>query len=61
MRAFSVPVILASRNNEVFASQIWSLWQIGRFSEAAAYGTMLVIILLPMTLLLRRLMTRLGN
>lgn len=61
MRAFSVPVILASRNNEVFASQIWSLWQIGRFSEAAAYGTMLVIVLLPMTLLLRRLMARIGS
>jgi len=29
MRSFSVPVILASRNNEVFASQIWSLRQIG--------------------------------
>lgn len=61
MRSFSIPVILASRNNEVFASQIWSLWQIGRFPEAAAYGTMLVLILLPMTLLLRWLMTRLGN
>jgi iron(III) transport system permease protein len=58
MRSFSVPVILASRNNEVFASQIWSLWQIGRFSEAAAYGTMLVVVLLPMTILLRRLMSR---
>ncbi len=58
MRSFSVPVILASRNNEVFASQIWSLWQIGRFSEAAAYGTMLVLVLFPMTLLLRRLMSR---
>ncbi|MGV6872968.1 ABC transporter permease [Pseudochelatococcus sp. B33] len=61
MRSFSVPVILASRNNEVFASQIWGLWQIGRFSEAAAYGTMLVLVLLPMTLLLRRLMSRTGN
>jgi iron(III) transport system permease protein len=61
MRSFSIPVILASRNNEVFASQIWSLWQIGRFSEAAAYGTMLVLILLPMTLLLRWLMVRLGR
>jgi iron(III) transport system permease protein len=58
MRSFSVPVILASRNNEVFASQIWSLWQIGRFPEAAAYGTMLVIVLFPMTILLRRLMSR---
>jgi len=61
MRSFSIPVILASRNNEVFASQIWSLWQIGRFSEAAAYGSMLVLILLPMTLLLRWLMSRLGS
>jgi iron(III) transport system permease protein len=61
MRSFSIPVILASRNNEVFASQIWSLWQIGRFPEAAAYGTMLVLILLPMTLLLRWLISRLGN
>jgi iron(III) transport system permease protein len=61
MRSFSIPVILASRNNEVFASQIWSLWQIGRFSEAAAYGSMLVLILLPMTLLLRWMMSRLGS
>lgn len=58
MRTFSVPAILSSRHNQVFASEIWELWETGRFTLAAATGTILVIILLPLAVILRRLMTR---
>ena len=60
MRTFSVPAILASRNNAVFASEIWELWETGQFPLAAACGTVLVVILLPVTVLMRRMLTRIS-
>jgi iron(III) transport system permease protein len=61
MRSFSIPLVLATRGNEVIASAIWRVWQRGMLPEAAAYGVVLMIVLLPMTLLLRRFMVQSGT
>ena len=44
LRTFSVPLVLASENNEVLAVWIWTYWQAGRIPEAAAIGMMLIVI-----------------
>lgn len=44
LRTFSVPLVLASENNEVLAVWIWTYWQAGRIPEAAAIGVMLIVI-----------------
>lgn len=56
MRSFSIPLVLSSQQNQVIAPEIWRVWQRGYVSEAAAYGVMLMIVLIPITLWMRRLM-----
>jgi iron(III) transport system permease protein len=56
MRSFSVPLVLSSQRNQVIAPEIWRVWQRGYLSEAAAYGIILMLILIPMTMWMRRLM-----
>jgi iron(III) transport system permease protein len=58
MRSFSIPLVLSSQRNQVIAPEIWRVWQRGYLSEAAAYGVVLMIILIPLTVWMRRLM---GN
>jgi len=57
MRSFSIPLVLSSQRNQVIAPEIWRVWQRGYLSEAAAYGIILMIILIPMTIWMRRLMS----
>lgn len=56
MRSFSVPLVLSSQRNAVIAPEIWRVWQRGYLSEAAAYGIILMLILIPITIWMRRLM-----
>ena len=56
MRSFSIPLVLSSQRNQVIAPEIWRVWQRGYLSEAAAYGIILMIILIPITIWMRRLM-----
>lgn len=56
MRSFSVPLVLSSNRNQVIAPEIWRVWQRGYLSEAAAYGIVLTIILIPLTIWMRQLM-----
>jgi iron(III) transport system permease protein len=56
MRSFSIPLVLSSQRNAVIAPEIWRVWQRGYLSEAAAYGIILMIILIPITIWMRRLM-----
>lgn len=60
-RSFSIPVILAGGRNAVFASEIWDMWDSGFYPRAAAYGTVLVIVLIPLAIAMRRLMSRLSD
>jgi iron(III) transport system permease protein len=61
MRSFSIPLVLSSQRNQVIAPEIWRVWQRGYISEAAAYGIILMIILIPLTIWMRRLMTGSGR
>ncbi len=56
MRSFSVPLVLSSQRNMVIAPEIWRVWQRGYLAEAAAYGIVLTVILIPLTIWMRRLM-----
>ena len=56
MRSFSVTLVLSSQRNQVIAPEIWRVWQRGYLSEAAAYGVILMIILIPVTYWMRRVM-----
>lgn len=57
MRSFSIPLVLSSQHNQVISPEIWRVWQRGYVSEAAAYGVILILILIPITMWMRRLMT----
>lgn len=61
MRSFSIPLVLSSQKNQVIAPEIWRVWQRGYISEAAAYGVILMIILIPITIWMRRLMSGSGR
>jgi iron(III) transport system permease protein len=58
MRSFSIPLVLSSQKNQVIAPEIWRVWERGYISEAAAYGVLLMIVLIPITVWMRRLMGR---
>jgi len=54
LRGFSIPLMLSSRNNQVFAVFLWEFWDRGMVSMAAALGVMLIVVLIPLTLIMRR-------
>jgi iron(III) transport system permease protein len=55
LRTFSVPLVLASENNEVLSVWIWIYWQAGRIPEAAAIGVILIVITAVLGLAARKL------
>ena len=55
LRTFSVPLVLASENNEVLSVWIWIYWQAGRIPEAAAIGVMLILLTALIGLAARKL------
>ncbi|HWP57949.1 MAG TPA: iron ABC transporter permease [Candidatus Acidoferrales bacterium] len=56
LRTFSVPLVLASENNEVLSVWIWIYWQAGRIPEAAAIGVILILITAIMGFAARKLL-----
>ncbi|HLN87194.1 MAG TPA: iron ABC transporter permease [Candidatus Limnocylindrales bacterium] len=54
LRGFSIPLMLSSKNNQVFAVFLWEFWDRGMVSMAAALGVMLIVVLIPLTLIMRR-------
>lgn len=61
LRAFSVPLMLSSRQNEVIAVLLWEYWDRGEAPLAATLGVMLMIVLIPLTLLMRRFVLRISG
>ena len=61
LRAFSVPLMLSSRKNEVFAVMLWEYWDSGTASLAAALGVLLILTLIPLTLVMRRFIVRVSG
>jgi len=61
LRAFSIPLMLSSKRNEVFSVLMWQYWSDGDIPLASALGVLLIIALIPLTLLLRRFIVRLSG
>jgi iron(III) transport system permease protein len=61
LRAFSIPLMLASKRNEVFSVLMWQYWSDGDVPLAATLGVLLMIALLPLTLLMRRFIMQVSE
>ena len=61
LRAFSIPLMLSSKKNEVFSVLMWQYWSDGDVSLAATLGVLLMMALIPLTLLMRRFIVRVSG
>jgi iron(III) transport system permease protein len=61
MRAFSAPLLLGGRGNEVLAIRMYSYWDNALFPEAAAIGMLFVAIAAPLALLARKVIVQVGR
>jgi iron(III) transport system permease protein len=61
LRAFSIPLMLGSKRNEVFSVLLWQYWSDGEVSLASTLGVVLMISLIPLTLLMRRFITQISG
>jgi iron(III) transport system permease protein len=61
LRAFSIPLMLGSRKNFVFSVILWRYWNDGDIPIAAAAGVLLILVLIPLTLIMRRLIKRVSD
>jgi iron(III) transport system permease protein len=61
LRAFSIPLMLASKKNEVYSVLMWQYWSDGEVSLASTLGVLLVITLIPLTLLMRRFIVQVSG
>ena len=60
LRGFSIPLMLASRHNQVFAVLLWEQWERGYVSLASALGVLLILVLIPLTLVMRQFIVRIS-
>jgi iron(III) transport system permease protein len=58
MRAFSIPLVLAGKTNEVLAVWLWVHWQDGYVAQASALAIILILLTAVIGLLARQLLTR---
>jgi iron(III) transport system permease protein len=61
LRAFSIPLMLASNDNQVYAVLMWDYWEGATAPLAAALGVLLILVLIPLTLAMRRLVVRISG
>ena len=61
LRSFSIPLMLASKRNEVFSVLMWQYWSDGDVPLAATLGVLLMIALIPLTLLMRRFIVKVSG
>jgi len=61
LRAFSVPLVLATERNEVIAVSLWQYWSDGDVHLAAALGVLLMLVLVTLTLVMRRLIVNISR
>ena len=61
LRGFSIPLMLSSKNNEVFAVMLWDYWDRGLVSTASALGVLLILVLIPLTLIMRRFIVHVSG
>lgn len=61
LRAFSIPLMLGTNQNKVYAILLWEHWQEGDVPMAAALGVILILVLIPLALLMRRFVMRVSG
>ena len=61
LRAFSAPLMLASKGNQVFAILMWEYWEAGEVPMASSLGVLLILVLIPLTLFMRRFIVRVSG
>jgi iron(III) transport system permease protein len=54
-REFTLPMILQSPDNAVLSVMMWKAFQSGKTMEAAALGTIIVLLVIPVVFLVRQL------
>jgi iron(III) transport system permease protein len=61
LRAFSAPLMLASKGNQVFAILMWEYWEAGEVPMASSLGVLLILVLIPLTFLMRGFIVRVSG
>jgi len=61
LRAFSAPLMLASKGNQVFAILMWEYWEAGEVPMASSLGVLLILVLIPLTLFMRHFIVRVSG
>ncbi len=61
MRAFSAPLMLADRKSMVISVMVWGYWSDGYVSIAATMGVLLILVLIPLTILMRRFIMQVSG
>ena len=61
MRSFGAPLMLASRKSQVISVMLWSYWNDGSISLASALGVLLILVLIPLTLVMRRFIVQISG
>ncbi len=61
LRSFSIPLMLASKKNEVFAVLLWEFWDEGTAPLSASLGVLLILTLIPLTLMMRRFIVQISE
>jgi iron(III) transport system permease protein len=60
VRELSSSILLYSPGNEVFSIVIWEQWQNGQSTEVAAFGVIMITILVALVLIARKLGAKIG-
>ena len=61
MRAFAIPLMLGSRKSQVISVMMWGYWDDGYVSMATTLGVILILVLIPVTLLMRRFIVQVNE
>ena len=61
LRAFSIPIMLSNEDTLVFAVLLWDMWEDGTAPLASALGVLLILVLVPLTLLMRRFIQQMTS
>jgi iron(III) transport system permease protein len=59
IRAFSIPLILASHDSEMIAVRLWNLWETGDAGGASALGVLFILLVSALTIAGRWVVVRL--
>jgi iron(III) transport system permease protein len=61
LRSFSIPLMLSSKKNEVFAVLLWEYWDSGDSALGACLGVLMILVLIPLTLMMRRFIVQVSG